>query len=496
MNIKKIFIIACLAVLLLFLYAFLIERHNLQVQNVALTSAKLPEDFPGLRFVQLSDMHIKKLGAYEIKVAQKVNSLRPQFIVITGDFFRTRDIFERAATPEFKQNIDNIAAFLQLLHAEKGIFVCRGNNDFGNDKEVSDQFLQRMKEIGVAVLSNSQRVLRVGGVNIHLLGVDYPEFARDEVADFFIAEYEDGQCLQVNESSRNSYSHFLIGDDRSRWSNYTFTGKFRQSRPDAGGVGVTFYSQFDKGYDRFYRLRRTGGEASFILSPHGAEQPPGDIYVDTNILPDAWYRFKVEVYNLQQATAMRARVWPRQSPEPTTWQATAVDSNATFRNGTVGLWSHGTGMHQFDDLLVVSSTGDTLLSEDFEQGVPLQDPFGWADYNYEREAIPWLMQSVPEDDYAILLSHTPDVINWAEAAAVDLQLSGHTHGGQIQAPFFGALLVRTALGRKYAEGLFQFGRTTLYINRGIGTALAPLRLLCRPEITIFELQNSVLGVDF
>ncbi len=487
MKIIKILIIAGLTMLLVFVYAFFIERHNLKVQNVALHSAKLPGDFSGLRFVQISDVHIAKFGAYEKKVAQTVNSLRPQFIVITGDFFQNRDIFEHPETREFKQNLENIAAFLKLLQAEKGIFACRGNNDFSNDKEVSDLFLQRMKTIGVTVLCNSQHVLNVDGVNIHLLGVDYPEFARDEVADFFIAEYTDGQCLQANESSRNSYSHFLIGDNRAQWRNYIFTGKFRQSRPDAGGIGVTFYSQFDKGYDRFYRLRRTGGEASFVLAPHGAETPVGDIYADTNILPDAWYKFRIECRTLQQSTIMRARVWPDEAPEPANWQAAAIDSNATLANGTVGLWSHGQGTHQFDDLLVVNTAGDTLLQEDFEQSTPLKDPFGWVDYNYEREAIPWLMRAIPDGDYTILLAHTPDYIHWAEAAGVDLQLSGHTHGGQIQAPLFGALLVRTALGRKYAEGRFQFGRTTLYVNRGIGTVLAPLRLFCRPEITVFEL---------
>jgi len=490
MMLKKVFLVIFIFIIALLAYSYYFDRYNLDIHHVDIASSKLPGNFPGLRIVQISDVHIGTLGDYELKVAKSVNSLHPDVILITGDFFQHQDLFERPRSAELQNNLKDVESFVKLLHSKMGVFVSRGNNDFSNDKEVSNLFPDAMQKIGVTLLSNSERVLRIGDARIHLLGVDYPEFHKEEVADFFIAKYSGGQCLQSNESTRNSYSHFLIRGSREAWKNYTYTGKFRQSKPDSGGLGFTFYSQFDRGLDRFFRLRRIGGDETFVLSPHGAQPPKGDIYVATKINADIWYRFKISCTTSGHRAQISARVWRDGDEEPANWQADAVDALAPFADGTVGVWSHGKGMHQFDDLVVVNALGDTLLMENFEQDQPLKDAFGWVDYNYEGEVIPWLMQFVPKNDFSILLAHTPDMIKWAAPAGVDLQLSGHTHGGQVRLPIIGAPIVRSALGRKYAAGLFHFGATTLYVNRGIGTVMLPLRVFCRPEITVFTLKSA------
>jgi predicted MPP superfamily phosphohydrolase len=87
------------------------------------------------------------------------------------------------------------------------------------------------------------------------------------------------------------------------------------------------------------------------------------------------------------------------------------------------------------------------------------------------------------------------MVRAAEDLGIDLVLAGHTHGGQVRLPLVGALYSQTALGRKYAAGLFSFGKTTLYVNRGIGNALLPFRFLCRPEITVIHLLPQETEVD-
>ncbi|RPH94420.1 MAG: hypothetical protein EHM72_15600 [Calditrichaeota bacterium] len=185
---------------------------------------------------------------------------------------------------------------------------------------------------------------------------------------------------------------------------------------------------------------------------------------------------------------MKARIWPVSDPEPVEWQADARDTLATFRCGSVGVWSAGLGAHQFDDLLVRSEQGDTLLVEDFEATPIHQDPFGWVDFNYEQQAIPWMMRQIPDSAVSILLAHSPDVIRSSAAAGIDLQLSGHTHGGQLYLPFWGPVYNPLDIGRQYTRGLFRFEDTRLYVNRGIGVVLAPLRFCSRPEITIFDIH--------
>ncbi|MBL8203529.1 MAG: metallophosphoesterase [Blastocatellia bacterium] len=95
----------------------------------------------------------------------------------------------------------------------------------------------------------------------------------------------------------------------------------------------------------------------------------------------------------------------------------------------------------------------------------------------------------------ILLAHNPALIREAARAGVDLMLSGHTHGGQID----WKLLVpkkETRLSRwlrrpsrKFMRGLAVLGNTQLYVNRGFGTVVVPLRYGCTPEITLIELHK-------
>lgn len=102
------------------------------------------------------------------------------------------------------------------------------------------------------------------------------------------------------------------------------------------------------------------------------------------------------------------------------------------------------------------------------------------------------INGIPNDTYTILLSHAPDLAESAAEFGINLQLSGHSHGGQIQLPFFGAL-VKPPYAINYYEGFYTVGSATpltLYVNRGIGTTRLPFRFLCRPELTIFTLKKA------
>jgi predicted MPP superfamily phosphohydrolase len=93
------------------------------------------------------------------------------------------------------------------------------------------------------------------------------------------------------------------------------------------------------------------------------------------------------------------------------------------------------------------------------------------------------------DGAAILLAHEPDFADTsAKTGRFDLQLSGHTHGGQIVLPFIGPPRL-PYLGRKYPSGLYQVGEMFQYTNRGIGMARLPVRINCPPEITLFVLES-------
>jgi predicted MPP superfamily phosphohydrolase len=99
------------------------------------------------------------------------------------------------------------------------------------------------------------------------------------------------------------------------------------------------------------------------------------------------------------------------------------------------------------------------------------------------------LRSVPSGEATVLLVHEPDFADEASRFPVDLQLSGHSHGGQVRIPLLPPLYL-PAMAKKYILGTYRVGGLTLYTNAGIGTVGVPLRLNCPPEITLLTLRSS------
>lgn len=101
-----------------------------------------------------------------------------------------------------------------------------------------------------------------------------------------------------------------------------------------------------------------------------------------------------------------------------------------------------------------------------------------------------LVARAPEDDLRVVLGHRPDFVKTlAGRTRVDLALAGHTHGGQIVVPGFGAPMTLSSLPRRYASGLHFFEGIPLHVNPGIGMErlTAPqVRFLCPPEVSVLD----------
>lgn len=104
-----------------------------------------------------------------------------------------------------------------------------------------------------------------------------------------------------------------------------------------------------------------------------------------------------------------------------------------------------------------------------------------------RPSLETAMKGIPDAACTILLVHEPDCAGYTGKFPVDLQLSGHSHGGQVRFPFLGPLIT-TRLGKKYHSGLYRINKLMLYTNRGLGTTILPVRFLCRPELTLITLE--------
>ncbi|MGD8189622.1 metallophosphoesterase [Brevibacillus ginsengisoli] len=99
------------------------------------------------------------------------------------------------------------------------------------------------------------------------------------------------------------------------------------------------------------------------------------------------------------------------------------------------------------------------------------------------------LQGVSEQAPTILLVHEPDYAAISSKFPIDLQLSGHSHGGQVRIPFGGPVLT-SRLGKNYNAGEYKLHNMTIYTTRGIGTTILPVRFFSRPEITVITLQQQ------
>ena len=120
----------------------------------------------------------------------------------------------------------------------------------------------------------------------------------------------------------------------------------------------------------------------------------------------------------------------------------------------------------------------------------------------DKDDIAEALQNAPDDLFTLLLMHSPDPVAEAVLRGVDVVLSGHTHGGQIRLPWYGALYTHSLLGRRMSDGYYSRrrlrraigirpGRTQLYVTRGIGISGLALRFLTRPELTIITLRHGL-----
>jgi predicted MPP superfamily phosphohydrolase len=140
----------------------------------------------------------------------------------------------------------------------------------------------------------------------------------------------------------------------------------------------------------------------------------------------------------------------------------------------------------------IKHTGITLLRN---QAVPLTRGrsslylVGIDDLWQELADMPQALERVPGSGCKIALMHEPDFADIAAQARIDLQLSGHSHGGQVRLPGIGPLIL-PRYGEKYPMGLARVGALTqVYTTRGVGVLPPPVRFNCPPEVTFLTLTT-------
>jgi predicted MPP superfamily phosphohydrolase len=454
---------------------------------------------PRLRVAHLTDLHMDGDRPLYRRLAGEIVAARPHLIVISGDFLKDNADRERRA-----RHTADTAAFLAAIRRTAPILGVQGHSEHQGD------VVSALERAGVEWLSNKGKRIGPGG-SILLLGlntqVGYDRLAPSWPTPFRPMPWKGRRLYGVpfREPAKNFYSHYDpnpagLADTGGplSWSGYEVTCDVLTGDEEAGAALVV-HSRYVAGEDRMIRLRRIKPEhglpGTFYLVPHGTALT-GDIDTGVEPEPDRWYRIRLRTEVEPGVVRVKARVWPADDPEPRGWQADAEDrSPSRVEAGTVGLWASAEGPVLYRDLRVMDRAGRVLLKDSLELGEGMRRPLGFREDARGTRLDMALARSpeIPEGTPVVVLSHVPDVIREASVRGLDAVLAGHTHGGQVRLPFFGALTTRSSLGPLYGMGRFEFaapsrrGLTTLWINSGVGMSLLPVRFWCPPRWSLIEL---------
>jgi predicted MPP superfamily phosphohydrolase len=149
-----------------------------------------------------------------------------------------------------------------------------------------------------------------------------------------------------------------------------------------------------------------------------------------------------------------------------------------LRWGGVDLFA-GTGVRELNGEAVKVDIGGTPV---WVAGAP-----PWREDLFDRA-----LAAVPPGAFTVFLYHYPDALDVLSNRGVGLVCSGHTHGGQVALPGYGALVTLARTGKQYEAGLYRKANTWMYVNRGIGMEggfLPRVRFCARPEVTVIDMTN-------
>ncbi|MEH7460426.1 metallophosphoesterase [Bacillus sp. JJ1127] len=140
-----------------------VQNNLLSVSKISITSSKIPSNFKGFKIVQLSDLHSKKFGENQEVLIEKVKSLNPEIIVITGDLIDSKRYDAAASLKVMKELVKHYP-----------VYFVTGNHESWSGRY--DGLEKELKRHNVIVLRNEHVRIQKDGQEIYLLGIDDPAF--------------------------------------------------------------------------------------------------------------------------------------------------------------------------------------------------------------------------------------------------------------------------------------------------------------------------------
>lgn len=449
-------------------------REKIRLERIDLNIPKFREVVGNSKLIQLSDLHISKFGYREKSLVQLVNREQPDLLLITGDLL-----------VNYKSDFLPCVQTLQKLNAKFGIFGVFGNSDhtIGSVQYLRD-FENALKDIDVTILNNRNIELGIMGKNFYLVGVDDTFFLFDNFEKAIEGVPSGAPAILLAHSPDIMFPRsdaLVINLLESEFGKDHFKGWGWQDRTRFGPENGYVYFKNDGLHTIRIQSRQDGVFIdTILLNPY---KEIDVLFFDKN--------FK-KIHCILTSKEMLGKY-----PDLVIISAADIDQKRIH-----GKWEKG-----YDSSAMFNSHLNDLPPRGnwyFQPAINPKDYFE-ADFvapkgvRYHIWCRMRAYNGSPKND-SVYIQFNDSVDKYGmeryrigkpayskgRMKEIDLILTGHTHGGQIRIPFYGALFTMTSIGRKYSAGLYNVGKSMCYVSRGIGTSILPIRFLCPPEITIFN----------
>ncbi len=402
----------------------------------------------------------------ESQIERIARDAHPDLIVVTGDL-----VAKGASRSRRLARYGVMGVWLARLPAPDGVWFVQGHGE-KRPLMPEEELAQVLTRTGVRVLLDAVTPIRRGGATLWLGGVRL----RDETTEGTWEVDASGRVRLQPGPSHHALE--LAGEGWDSASRQELTGRLRFSSQE-DTIGILLHSRLGHGEDRRYVVQRHPASPRVTASARGTVFTRGHRADEGAREPPAagvWHRFRVSAEPEAEGIVVRGRWWPETEPEPAEWDVDYLDGSPDrILAGPPGLYGKGPGIKEFDD-----------LGWSPARNVYWREPRG-------SDFVSSLIARTGGEGPLVLMAHSPDLFADAASAGAPLLLAGHTQGGQVRLPFFGALVTSTRLGRAFDRGLFSRGGTQMYINGGVGTTRLPLRFLSPPEAAVLTLRSAAQG---
>lgn len=459
---KRSCLLSVLFGVLIIFYAVAIEPNIVLIKEQTIYDKELEAVLGGKTVIQISDLHINRIGFREEMLVEKINALNPDLIFITGEYLGQFKTIEAHS-----EKLKAAVSVIRKLKARYGVWGVLGEEDVYPGQALNN-LLDALRDSNMKIMRNEGESIIIDGKRLNIIGAGI-HYA--EIRKAFEKAYSEAPTIVLSH-----FSNILQAVD-------ALTVNLEESED----VNIQGWGWQDNAY-----WSKQSGDIFFEKDgPHilRVQRREDGVSVDQILLTPSHNRIPGDVSDHELCVNVKS--------DDIILRAKNIKDENIY-----GTWKKEKDNNACGGIKIVDKP-----DRGFKVQVPLSDPENYFDIGFHAEKLTryhlWLRMKanrnkISSDSIYVQFSDGVDESGneiyriskpLISATKINIILAGNTHGGQVRLPFLGPVLNLFGKRIKYDQGLFRLGKPQLYVNRGIGWSIFPIRFMCPPEITQFVFSS-------